>query len=467
MAPPKQISRVAIFSIGWVLTWLTSGGLTTGFGPLYSRLVDEQQWHDLCPANATDVCSAQEVQLQSVYSTGLLMTVLGQTIFGALLDTIGPRYMTTGAYLFSIAGNVCMAYGDSHNGTDGLLVAGFALIGFGGMGILYASLQLSTLFKDPQLFTSLIVAAYCFSGYNYVFLALNVSRETFFLLYAYVILPTLRRLLLVLFSAIVAVAMVIAFFVFPIHHLVAENTLVPIPGFQLIRPTVDVAKLKSMWAGVKASFKRRDLWAFITIGSMLFLVLVFTGGAVPSIVSSLAHNDASRKNSYTNFLYPLVSNTSFLFAPLAGYLLLTKGFKMTAYVSIALFALLCGAGMLPSLAAQNLTFVLMGITTGFMSTLQYVYIMNCFPHELYGLLSGLVTLLVFIYCLLSYALTSLAQYSFDGNNNYIFLILLGTTLVSAVFVRFLREDSECLDADLRLHFLDHEAAPKTPDDHDI
>ncbi|KAF0682314.1 Aste57867_25541 [Aphanomyces stellatus] len=450
-----ELPRGVLFAIAWVLTWLTSGGLVMGFGPLYSRLVDEQQWHDLCPANATSVCSAQEVQLQSVYSTGLLMTVLAQAIFGALLDTIGPRYMTTGAYLFSIAGNVCMAYGDSHNGTDGLLVAGFALIGFGGMGILYASLQLSELFHEPALYTSIMLAAYSISGYIYVFLALDVTRKAFFLGYA----------------ILSALAMVIGFLVFPIHHIQTVRERVTTSGLSLARPNIDMPKLRRLWAGLKLQLRRRDFWFYVILGSLVFLVLVYAGGAIPSIVTTHAKNNFVLKDRYTNYLYPLVSNTSFLFTPLGGYLIFQFGFKATCYVTITFFALLCGSFMLPTLGSMNLAFALMAITYGLMSTIQYVYIMHCFPHELYGLLAGLATLLVFIYCLLSYALTALVQYSFDGNSNYAFLILFCTTMLAYFTVPYLREETDYV-ADPTLHFdssppplngFEHEDGDAAPD----
>ncbi|RHY84226.1 hypothetical protein DYB35_002765 [Aphanomyces astaci] len=228
-----QLHRTTIFAIAWVLTLLTSGGLCFGFGPFYSRLVKEHQWHELCPDNTTSVCSAQEVQLQTVYSTGILMTVL---------------------------------VGDSRDGTDGLLVAGYALIGFGGMGILYASLQLVA-------------------------------------------------------------------------------------------------------------------WVYVSLGSMLFLVVIFGGGAMPSIIaaSRVPANDSQHDNHdlqrvYTNYLYPLISNSSFLFSPLAGYLVVHFGFRKTFYTTIGIFALLCGSFMLPSLPAQNATFVLMAAANAFLTTMQYVYI---------------------------------------------------------------------------------------------
>ncbi|CAK4084784.1 unnamed protein product [Aphanomyces euteiches] len=93
----------------------------------------------------------------------------------------------------------------------------------------------------------------------------------------------------------------------------------------------------------------------------------------------------------------------------------------------------------------------MAAAQGFLNSMQYVYIMHCFPHELYGVLSGLVTLCVFAYGLLSYALTPLTQYAFDGNNNFVFLILLATTILAVFLVRFLREESECHDLQLHLN----------------
>ncbi|CAK4215541.1 unnamed protein product [Aphanomyces euteiches] len=372
-ASSMELSRSVVYAIAGILTWLTSGGLTYGV-----------------------VCPEQEVQLQSVYSTGVLMTVLGQVVFGALLDTIGPRYMTLLAYMFSIAGNICMAVADAANGKEGLLVAGYALIGFGGMGILLASLQLSTLFQKPEIYISFLVAAFGCSGYVYVLLMTHVSRASFFWAYTIVIVE----------------AMGLVFYIFPVHNVVSESPVVAIPGFSLKAPRVDKSKLKQLWTGLKTQIKRKDMLSFMALGSMLYLIIVFAGGAIPSIVTSLAHHDAHLKNLYTNYF---------------------------------------GSFMLPSLPAQNLSFVLMAAAQGFLNSMQYVYIMHCFPHELYGVLSGLVTLCVFAYGLLSYALTPLTQYAFDGNNNFVFLILLATTILAVFLVRFLREESECHDLQLHLN----------------
>ncbi|CAK4068305.1 unnamed protein product, partial [Aphanomyces euteiches] len=47
------------------------------------------------------------------------------------------------------------------------------------------------------------------------------------------------------------------------------------------------AKIKTIWAGAKTSLKRKDLWAYISMGSLVYLVLVFGGGVIPDVIDSL------------------------------------------------------------------------------------------------------------------------------------------------------------------------------------
>ncbi|CAK4740443.1 unnamed protein product [Aphanomyces euteiches] len=219
-----RVPRIAIYVLAWLLTLLTSGGLISGFGPVYTRLVDEKQWHDLCPPNTTEVCSDQEVKLQSIYSTGLLMNVLGQAIFGTLLDMIGPRYMTLIAYVvrypqlvhdeLTLFVLVVFRHRQCVHGLRrryfrhrDLARRRYAMIGFGGMEILFASLQLSMLFRDEELYTALLVAAMGCSGYVYILL--DISRETFFLSYTGVSLA----------------AMIIVYLVYPVHHIAGDCSL--------------------------------------------------------------------------------------------------------------------------------------------------------------------------------------------------------------------------------------------------
>ncbi|CAK4713116.1 hypothetical protein LEN26_001236 [Aphanomyces euteiches] len=224
-------------------------------------------------------------------------------------------------------------------------------------------------------------------------------------------------------------------------------------SFQFIRPTINKAKIKTIWAGAKTSLKRKDLWAYISMGSLVYLVLVFGGGVIPDVIDSLNKDkNADVKDEYTNYLYPLISNLSFVFSPIGGVVMLRYGFRATAYLTVVTFLLLCGSFMLPSLPAQNLTFVLMAATNGFFGCIQFGYF-----HDMLSSRS--------LRHALCYALTPLAQYGFGGNNNYVFLILLCTTVIALFLVRFLREEDECPESDLRLEPLD-EQSPRTPTDED-
>ncbi|EQC38272.1 hypothetical protein SDRG_04697 [Saprolegnia diclina VS20] len=418
------LSREVLFAAATLVTVLSSGGLILGFGPVYTRLVSEHQWHELCPLHMTRVCPEQEVQLQNVYSTGFLCVVLGQAVFGATLDIVGPRYTSTIAAIFTIAGNLCLAIGDSR---DGLLLTGYALVGFGGMGVLFASLQLSELFATPSIYCGILVAAFYASGYVYVLLELPIARATFFHVYA----------------GLVALCAVLCFVLYPVEHVSAVAASVQIPGLALGRPHANLSKFRGLYASFKQQMRRRDFWAFVSIGAVLTLTNVFVGGAIPNMVKRLAPNDLDKQNTYTNYVYPLVSNASFLFAPPMGYLIDRVGFRKVAVLTILVFALLCGAMMLPSLHGQVLGYLLLALGVGALTSMQYAYIMACFPSKLYGLLSGTATLLVFIFCLLSYALTPLAQHTFDGNNNYVLLLLLAPTLAVLLLVRFFYEPTEC------------------------
>ncbi|OQR86911.1 hypothetical protein ACHHYP_09813 [Achlya hypogyna] len=429
MSSVHTVSRGVVFTLAALMTVLSSGGLVLGFGPVYMRLADELQWHALCPANSTAVCPSQEVQLQNVFTTGFLGLVLGQTVFGICLDVVGPRYTTVLSAIVAIAGNVCMATGDARQGTGGLITAGYGLIAFGGMGVLFASLQLAELFAAPSVYCGLLVAAFYASGYVYVLLGTSISRATFF--YG---------------SAIVTgVCALGGYALFPIRHVSTEAARVAVPGLAFERPLTDVAKFKYLWAEYKLQLRRRDFWVFVCVGSFLTLINVFAGGAVPNIVKQLEPRDVSLQSTYTNYLYPLVSNSSFVFAPFTGWIIERRGFRKAAVVTVVEFGMLCGSMMLPSLRAQILSFALLAIAVGSLTAIQYSYIMKCFPSKLYGLLSGTVTIVVFVFCLLNYALTPLAQNTFDGNNNYVFLILLVPTVGTLGLIRYLRDEPDADD----------------------
>ena len=132
--------------------------------------------------------------------------------------------------------------------------------------------------------------------------------------------------------------------------------------------------LKGLFNGFRKQIKRRDFWAYAGIGSYFAFINTYVGGAIPNINKSLADGETDLAKLYTSYLYPMISNSSFLFAPLAGHFMDTRGFKKMGYIAIAIFQLLILALMLPSIKAQILAFVLFSMGQGVMTAMQYSYI---------------------------------------------------------------------------------------------
>ena len=85
--------------------------------------------------------------------------------------------------------------------------------------------------------------------------------------------------------------------------------------------------------------------------------------------------------------------------------------------------------------------------------------MACFPAHLYGSLTGFATLIAFVMCLLSIPLAPLSQITFDGNTNYVLLIILAPTFFLYYLARSFKEAEECKEL-IRYNRLDsvHEEA---------
>jgi hypothetical protein len=84
----------------------------------------------------------------------------------------------------SILGNFLMAYGDSHLGHGSWIIAGYALIGAGGMGTYLASFQILQLYHLQGIVCSTLSSLFNCSGYVYMSLRLHgITRELFFKAY--------------------------------------------------------------------------------------------------------------------------------------------------------------------------------------------------------------------------------------------------------------------------------------------
>ncbi|KAF1774186.1 Major facilitator superfamily domain [Phytophthora cactorum] len=75
-----QLSKEVMFMVSAFVVLFTSGGLILGFGPVYSMLVREKQWAELCTEEEQEsdggvLCAAQEVRLHLFNCSGILAPI--------------------------------------------------------------------------------------------------------------------------------------------------------------------------------------------------------------------------------------------------------------------------------------------------------------------------------------------------------------------------------------------------------
>lgn len=156
----------------------------------------EGQWSELCsidglpiPGAGGVLCAAQEIRLQYVFSTSFLCLSAANAFFGVLLDVVGPRVTVVLGLSLSALGNAALALGDSKAGTGSLIIAGYAMVGAGGMGSYLASFQILQLYRVQGFVCSTLSSLFNCSGYVYMLLQLDhgVTRQEFFGVYGYAV----------------------------------------------------------------------------------------------------------------------------------------------------------------------------------------------------------------------------------------------------------------------------------------
>jgi hypothetical protein len=188
-----HLSKQIMFLVACVVVLATSGGLILGFGPVYSTLLREDQWSELCGPNDANkfhsdgskiACAKQEVRLQYVFSTSFLCLSAANAFFGVFLDVAGPRLTALIGLAMSTLGNFALAYGDSHSGTGAIIIIGYSLVGAGGMGSYLAAFQILQLFEVQGLVCSALSSLFNCSGYIFMLLQVDgVTRPAFFRIY--------------------------------------------------------------------------------------------------------------------------------------------------------------------------------------------------------------------------------------------------------------------------------------------
>ncbi|EGZ18121.1 hypothetical protein PHYSODRAFT_315112 [Phytophthora sojae] len=411
------VPRAAVIVTAAVLVVLCSGGLVLGFGPVYSLLVDEGQWSELCAPDeeiSGVTCASQEVKLQYIYSTAFLCLSFANVASSITLDVIGARLTVCLGLVISIIGNVLLALGQSTDGNGASIIAGYSLI---GLVLLFPSEQQGRI-------TSIMSGLFNFSGYVYLLLQIHgMTREGFFLGYA----------------VLVAVCLVVAFVLFPLNSVSLTSKTYTLSGFKMRWPAV--TKPKSMWPALRSQIGRKDLWFFALFFGWISTINAFIGGAIPNIIYKNDGDDESLGDLYVNYLQPLITNGTFIYTPLLGWIIDKYGCRVVFFVTLLSTHLVIVLLLVPSLTAQTFMLVLFAFEQAAFYTLQFAYILLTFPAEVYGSVQAFLAACSFLMGLLNYAFTPWVQNGLGGDYLVVLLIMAAPVLVMYFFMGLIRNNS--------------------------
>ncbi|CAH0491618.1 unnamed protein product [Peronospora farinosa] len=378
-----QLSKEIMFMVSAFVVLFASGGLILEFGPVYSKLVKEQQWVELCISEEQKkkggvFCAEQEIQLQFVFSTGFLCLSAANAFFGVFLDGVGPRATIVLGLLLSACGNFALALGDSHSETAMGIVAGYSLIGAGGMGAYLAAFQILQLYEVQGVVCSTLSSLFNCSGYVYMLLGADgITRSAFFRIY----------------GIMTSVCALICYLLFPTRNITRPHDFLAIPLCRIEMPRINAPT--GLVDSLREELKRQDLWFFALLFGWVSLIFAFAGGAIPSLLTNLAGDDTGAASLYTNILYPILANGTFCYSAVVGYVIYHHGFKVIFGACIALVQLFIALLMVPVLQVQLVMFVVYAMAQTCLYALQFAYIIMCFPAELYGTLQAFLAAVSF------------------------------------------------------------------------
>ncbi|KAL4133754.1 hypothetical protein PRIC2_004071 [Phytophthora ramorum] len=424
-----HVSRTVAIVVAAVLVVLCSGGLILGFGPVYSLLVDEGQWSELCAPDeeiSGVTCAKQEVKLQYIYSTSFLCLSFANVASGISLDVMGARHTVCLGLVISVLGNILLAFGQS-TANDGVsIIAGYSLVGIGGYGVYISAFQLVLLFPPEQQgrITSILSGLFNFSGYVYLLLEIpGITRKGFFLGYA----------------VLVVVCLAVAFVLFPLNSVSSTSETYTLSGFTIKWPVV--TKPKSMWPALRSQLGRKDLWFFALFFGWVSTINAFIGGAIPNIIYKNDGDDESLGDLYVSYLQPLITNGTFLYTPLLGWIIDRYGCRIVLFVTLLATHVVIALLLAPSLTAQTFMLIIFAFEQSAFYTLQFAYVLLTFPAEVYGSVQAFLAACSFLMGLLNYAFTPWVQNGLDGSYLVVLLIMAAPVLAMYFFMGLIRNDS--------------------------
>ena len=379
--PMRALSPNLLFLTILLIACTTSGGVILGTGAFSAKAQEEE------------LLSSDDVDVVANFAFQMLTWIT--LLWSVLHDSLGPRGCAVLGLLSAAGGHLILALASTHGFTSPYTYAvGLGLVGGGGMGAYISSFQFLNLeaFQRTRGFrTSLLAAAFNVAAYPLLLLNVGpISLGAFF--YGY--------------GAFALCAAAVSALLFPDRPYDAASTprvsgpprcLSGVcPGLPELRGGNGVRGCSKLvvqtWRDLRAAgedLRTLRYWGFCLTFSWAALTQEWAGSAVGSGLL-FPHAD----DSYLQYAVPLISNATYLFAPLVGWLIDATGFLYASLLLVVAMQCTCVTLWIGSAipgaegAMQWLSLLLIAALAAIVYTIQYAYLTMTFKPASYpGLLA--------------------------------------------------------------------------------
>mmetsp|Transcript_41220 Transcript_41220/g.101702 ORF Transcript_41220/g.101702 Transcript_41220/m.101702 type:complete len:470 (-) Transcript_41220:233-1642(-) len=427
---------LALFSSCYMC--VVAGGIMYGWPSLLLMLQAEGQFDELCNGAPTP-CPAQESLYHWIWTVSSSACLASNLLTGLMLDALGPRVSATTCSLLVLLG--CVLIGVHDSVTCNTLLIGMILISAFGPGVQNACVHVSNLFERRSTASSMIIGSFNLSYAVFLILEL-INRTT----------GVTRNRLVLVYSTLVAGAVVIAFVVMPNKPFSARRKRDPLLAGQEATPSPKTGQSSPQAAAATLAVGRARAETLVTVllseaplhhqvMSAPFLnLLVWTTIAmfwmnfyIGTVASRLGHGGSvhivgpHRREQFIE-LFNLISPAGVLILPLIGYIFDRVSFSFGLLVTTVFGALFASLLLVPS----QITLISAWVAYTLFRNCAFAAIFSTLTHYLgfqnLGVLVGLTLFVSGIASMFQPLIIKLIDADLEGQYTYVNYFMLGSML---------------------------------------
>lgn len=165
----------------------------------------------------------------------------------------------------------------------------------------------------------------------------------------------------------------LVFFFYPVRSIAAPEKHPKVAGCSL-SCSAAYTKPNGLFSQLKPQLTRIEFWLFFFMFGWISLINAFTTGALPDILRQRGGPDHKYLELFTNYLFPYMSNSAFVFSPFVGIAIHKWGFIPVMVLCIVVAQLYVACLFIDNLYAQLGSFILLSLEQALIYTLQFSYI---------------------------------------------------------------------------------------------